>query len=239
MADQAPRRSRRIRGLSPESAEPYSRRRKSNIASVYHPVESDAVERDPPQGIEGFVFGSSAGSERSIPLTSRVLFPQEEEVQVEEVSQPSESLPSPLPPDYLFVVEYIGPESERPEDPLYYSYLSMAMTGNAASAVSAAGIQTPASVEAGGTIASSSIASSAAMFGSGFTQAHASQSGPFCFGMPTSGIPSFSFSAAAARSTPMSSMASGSTSFQGFPFGTGHIPSSNPSLGSFPFTSQT
>jgi len=34
-------------------------------------------------------------------------------------------------------------------------------------------------------------------------------------------------------------MASGSASFQGFPFGTGHIPSSNPSLGSFPFTSQT
>ena len=64
---------------------------------------SDAVERDPPQGLEGFVVGSGVGSERSAPLTSRVLFPWEEEVEVEEVSQLSESLPSPLPPDYLFV----------------------------------------------------------------------------------------------------------------------------------------
>ena len=77
------------------------------------------------------------------------------------------------------------------------------------------------------------------MFGSGSTQAQASQSGPFCFGMPFSGIPSFSFSTATAASTPMSSMASGSASFQGFPFGSGHIPNPNPSLGSFPFTSQT
>ena len=67
-------------------------------------MTSDAVERDPPQGSEGFVANSSVGSERSIPLTSRVLFPQEEEVQVEEVSQPFVSLPSPLPPDYPFVV---------------------------------------------------------------------------------------------------------------------------------------
>ena len=111
----------------------------------------------------------------------------------------------------------------------------MATTRNAASTVSAAGIQTPASVEGGGKISISSIASSTAVFGFGFTQAQASKSGPFCFGMPTSGIPSFSFSTAA--SAPMSSMASGSASFQGFPFGTGHIPSSNPSLGSFPFTS--
>ena len=115
----------------------------------------------------------------------------------------------------------------------------MATTGNAASAVSAIGIQIPASVEGGGTIAISSIASSTTVFGSGFTQAHASQSGPFCFGMPISAIPSFSFSTAATASAPMSSMASGSASFQGFPFRSGHIPSSNPSLGSFPFTSQT
>ena len=105
MVDQAPRRSRRIRGLSPESSKPSSRRRRSDLAGGYHPVTSDAVERDPPQGFEGFVAGSGVGPERSAPLTSRVLFPQEEEVQVEEVSQPSGSLPSPLPPDYPFVVE--------------------------------------------------------------------------------------------------------------------------------------
>ena len=115
----------------------------------------------------------------------------------------------------------------------------MATTGNAASVVSAAGIQTPASVEGGGTIAISSIASSTAVFGYGSTQAQASQSSPFSYGMPTSGIPYFSFSAASTVSTPISSMASGLASFQGFPYGSGHIPSSNPSLGSFPFTSQT
>ena len=75
MADQAPRRSRRIWGLSPESVEPSSRRRRSNIAGEYHPVVSDAAERDPPQGLEGFVAGSGVGSERSASLTSRVLFP--------------------------------------------------------------------------------------------------------------------------------------------------------------------
>ena len=150
MANQAPRRSRRIRGLSPESSEPYSRRRRSILAGEYHPVTSSTVERDPPQGSEGFVANSGIGSERGAPLTSRVLFPQEEEVQVEEVSEPSDSLPSPLPPDYPFVVEYIGPESERLEDPPYYTYLSMATTGNATSTMSAAGIQTPASIEGGG-----------------------------------------------------------------------------------------
>ena len=88
MADQAPRRSRRIQGLSPESSEPSSRRRRSDLAGGYHPVTFDAVERDPPQGSEGFVVDSGVGSERSAPLTSRVLFLQEEEIQVEEVSEP-------------------------------------------------------------------------------------------------------------------------------------------------------
>ena len=111
-----PRRSRRIRGLSPESPEPSSGRRRSDLASGYHPVTSDAVERDPPQGSEGFIADSGVGSERSVPLTSRVLFPQEEDFQIEEVPEPSVSLPSPLPPDYPFVVEYIKPESERSED---------------------------------------------------------------------------------------------------------------------------
>ena len=75
MADQAPRRSRRIRGLSPESPEPSSRRRRSDLESGYHPVTSDKVERYPPQGSEGFVADSGVGFKRSAPLTSRVLFP--------------------------------------------------------------------------------------------------------------------------------------------------------------------
>ena len=213
MADQAPRRSRRIRGLSPESPEPSSRRRRSDLAGGFHPVESDAVERDPPLRSEGFVADSGVGSERSVPLTSRVLFPQEEDFQIEDIPEPAATGSSPLPLDHPFVIQYVGPESERPPDLPYLSYLSMAMTGNAASTVSAAGIHTPTSVEAGGTLALSSSASSTAMFGSGFTQAHASHSGPFCSWMSISGNPSFSFSAGAAGSTPMSNMASGSASF--------------------------
>ena len=87
MVDQAPRRSRRIRGLSPESAEPSSRRRRSNIAGEYHPVISDAVESDPPQGIECFLVSSGVGSERIVLLTSRVLFPGELGIEVEEVPE--------------------------------------------------------------------------------------------------------------------------------------------------------
>ena len=225
MANQAPRRSRTVQGLSPMSAEPSSRRRRSNIAGEYHPVVSDVAERDPPLGLEGSVVGAGVGSERSTPLTSRVLFSGEEEVEVEEVPQRPASLPSPLPPNSPFVVEYIGPKSARLEIPYpSYLYLLMAMTGNVASTVSVASIQTTSLVEGGGTIAISSIDSSTTVFGSGHTQAQASQSGPFCFGIPISGIPSFSFSTTAAASAPMSSMASGSASFQGFPFGSSHIP---------------
>ena len=104
MADQAPRRSRRIWGLSPESAEPSSRRRRSDLAGGYHPVESDAVERDPPPRSEGFVADSGVGSERSVPLTSRVLFPQEEDFQIEDIPEPLATGPSPLPPDHPFVI---------------------------------------------------------------------------------------------------------------------------------------
>ena len=74
-------------------------------------MASDAVERDPPQSSEGFVADSGVGSERSVPLTSRVLFPQEEDFQIEDVPEPPVTGPSPLPPDYPFVFQYIGPES--------------------------------------------------------------------------------------------------------------------------------
>ena len=85
VVDQVPRRSRRIRGLSPESPEPSSRRRRSDLEGGYHPVESDAVERDPPPRSEGFITDSGVSSERSVPLTSRVLFPQEGDFQIEDI----------------------------------------------------------------------------------------------------------------------------------------------------------
>ena len=84
-------------------------------------MESDAMERDPPLRSEGFVADSGVGSERSVPLTSRVLFPQEEYFQIEDIPEPPATGPSPLPPDYPFFVQYIGPESERPPDLPYLS----------------------------------------------------------------------------------------------------------------------
>ena len=86
---------------------------------------SDAAERDPSLGLEVSVanFGVGVSTERSTPPTSRVLFP-EEDVKVEEVPQSPESLPSCLSSNYLFSIEYIRPESERPESPYpSHSYL--------------------------------------------------------------------------------------------------------------------
>lgn len=94
----------------------------------------------------------------------------------------------------------------------------MAMTGNTVLAMSTTSVQNPLSIEGGGTISRSKITSSVVVLSFGNTQAHASQYGPFSYGMPTSGIPSFSFSVASVISTPIPSVASGSDSFQGFPF---------------------
>ena len=68
------------------------------------------------------------------------------------------------------------------------------MTGNVASAVSAESIQTPALVEGGGTIAISSIASSTAMFGSGFTKHMLLNLVPFVLECPIVGFLRFPFS---------------------------------------------
>ena len=73
---------------------------------------------------------------------------------------------------------------------------------------------------------------------SGATQAFSSHPDHFSFGMLPSAIHFVSLIVASAVSTLMPSMASGSDSFQGFLSVSDHIPHSNPSLGSFPFTSQ-
>lgn len=58
--------------------------------------------------------------------------------------------------------------------------------------------------------------------------------------MPSSAIPSIPLTFPPVASTTMTSMPSGSVAFQGFPFGSGHIPHATPSLniGSLPFSSQ-
>lgn len=110
-------------------------------------------------------------------------------------------------------------------------------------------MQTPISVQGGGTIsipstylfgstASTSLFESTSIPStSGSSQANASSFGFFPFGIPSQGIPSVPLSVPLTTST---SMMSGSASFQGFPFGSGHIPHSNPTVGSmpFPFTGQ-
>ena len=77
MADRSPHRSRMLRGLSPVSAEPSSRRCRSNSEGDFHPVFSDAAKRDPPLGLVVSIAGSGVGvsAERSASLISRVLFP--------------------------------------------------------------------------------------------------------------------------------------------------------------------
>ena len=84
MADRLPRRSRRLRGLSPMSAEPSSRRHRSNSVGDFYLVVSNKTKSDPLSRLVVSVCGSSTCDivERSTPLISRVLF-SAEEVKVE------------------------------------------------------------------------------------------------------------------------------------------------------------
>ena len=76
MADQSPRRSRKLHGLSLVGVEPSSRRRRSNYASDFHLVVANASESDPPTRVVVSAGGPSTSDivERSTPLISRVLF---------------------------------------------------------------------------------------------------------------------------------------------------------------------
>ena len=117
----------------------------------------------------------------------------------------------------------------------------MTTTGSMAS-TSATSEQTPVSVQGGGTISipsvllfgsftsTSVVGSTSIPSTSGSAQTNAFGSGVFPFGAQSLGIPSAPFGAA-------TSTMSASASFQGFPFGSGHIPHSNPTVGSMPFSS--
>lgn len=153
------------------SAKPSSRRHRNNSVGDFHLVISNVAKRDPPSGLVVSVGGSGVGVsiERSAPLVSGVLFPVEE-VEIEEVPQPAQSLPAPLPTSYPHVIQYIEPESQRLASPfLSYPFLSMATTRNIVSAVNTTSVQTPLSVEGRGTIAISTITYSDVVFGSGNT----------------------------------------------------------------------
>jgi len=76
VADQSPRRSRRLCGLSPPSLEPSPRRRRGNTAGGFCPVAADASGIDPPHRdiILQNRLGTSTEQEMSTPVLSRVLF---------------------------------------------------------------------------------------------------------------------------------------------------------------------
>ena len=238
MADRSPRWSRRLCGLSPPSLEPSPRRRKGNTTGGFRPTPVDASGIDPPLGgISVQARPGTSEQERDTPVLSRVLFQAENNIEVEELSESLAAPNSPLPSSHPDVLQYVGTPTHRPSSLGYATRLpSMTTTGSMAS-TSATTMQTPTSVQGGGTIS----ISSASLFGSfastslvgstsipstsGNAQTNAFGTGFFPFGTHSQGIPSVLFSA-------VTSMLGGSASFQGFPFGSGHIPHSNPTVGS-------
>lgn len=239
MADRPAHWSKRLHGLSPTSPEPSPRRHSSNSTSGFQPMAVGSSEIDPPVGVIDSKGrpGTSRELERNTPVLSRVLFQSEDNIEVEELCESISSPNYPIPPNYPVILLYIGTLNNKPSSPvLYRSFPSMTTIGSMASTTSAMSIQTLVSVQGGGTISIPFVTPSTAIFCSTSipslsrsSQAIASSIGFFPFGMPTNAIPSVPLSIPSATST---SMASGSNYFHGFPFRGGHIPHSNPTLGS-------
>ena len=102
MVDQPVRRSRRLRELSPTSAEPSSRRHRRNSSSHFQSMASDVMEIDPlVQAIVSHNRPSvSRDLERNTLFLSRVLFQSEDIIEVGELLESPETFSSPLPPDH-------------------------------------------------------------------------------------------------------------------------------------------
>ena len=127
MVDRLPRRSRRLHGLSVASAEPYSRRRRSNLVGDFHPIVSNTTESDPSFGVVVSMGGpSTSGILESTPLISRVFLA--EEFQVEEVPQPLDTPSSPLPISFPNIILYGGPQISKTSSPP--SFLSLSFNGH-------------------------------------------------------------------------------------------------------------
>lgn len=160
----------------------------------------------------------------------------EDNIEVEELLEPVVALNSPLPPDHPNIVLYVRTKTHRPTSPaLHPSIPSMTTAGSMASKMSVDSMQTSIFVQGGGTISIPSITPSTTIFGSTsiLPTSGSSQDTAFDFlfipyGMPSHMIPSVPLNI---QSTTSISMMSGSAPFQGFPFGGGHIPHSNPTIG--------
>ena len=74
VADRSPRRSRRLRGLSPPSTEPSPRRRRGNNTGGFRPTAIDASGIDPPLGGNSIEAtpGTAVEQERNPPVPSQV-----------------------------------------------------------------------------------------------------------------------------------------------------------------------
>lgn len=179
--------------------------------------------------------------ERNSLVISRVLFNLEDNIEVEELSISIAAPNSSLPPNHRYVLLYVRTPTNRPSSlGLDRSFPSMTTVGSMASTISAMSMHTLVSVQGGGTMYIPSVTPSTVIFGStsipyssGSSQAVASGIGFFPFGMSTSVIPLVLLSIPSAAYT---SMASGSSYFQGFIFRGCHIPHSNPTVVSISFS---
>lgn len=221
MVDRPSLRSWRLRGLSPTSPEHSTRRCRSDFASGFQPVATGALEIDPPLGgiSSQDRHGNTIELERNTPVLSRVIFQSEDSIEVEELSELVAALNSPLPPDHLDVLLYVGTPTHRPSSlGPHTSIPSMTTARSMASTMSVASMQTPISKQGGGTISIPSNTPISSIFGStsissmsGSSQPNASSFGFFPFGIPSQGIPSVSLNIPSTAST---SMMSGLASFQ-------------------------
>lgn len=128
-------------------------------------MAADASGIDPPLG--GISVqerpGTSTEQERNTLVLSRVLFQTEDNIEVEELPESLAAPNSPLPSSYSEVLQYIGTPTHRPSSLGHIMHLPLMTTvGSMASTASATTMQTPTSVQGGGTIS----IPSASLFGS-------------------------------------------------------------------------
>ena len=149
MAERPSRQSRRLRGLSPASAEPSPRRCRSDYASGFQPVATSASKIDHLLG--GISLQDRPSTtielERNTPFLSQVLFQSKDSITVEEISESVAAPNSPLPPDCADILLYIGPPTHRPSSPgAHTSICFMTTAGSMTSTTSVTSMQTPISV---------------------------------------------------------------------------------------------
>ena len=119
MVDRLVHQSRRLRGLSLASVESSSRRCRTNSSGDFQSMAVNAMKIDPlVQAIDSWNRpGISRDLERNIPVLSKVLFQSEDVIEVEELHDSPLNTSSPLPPDYLDVLLYVGTPTNRPSSP--------------------------------------------------------------------------------------------------------------------------